>query len=147
MKFIIFLISNIVISYHIERKSKIANVAFSVLFTFFLFCSLFISDLTIITDAAIKIFGYKTFSLFNDVFYEKFEIIGLNYSVIGLTQTLLALSILVSVILLTAKVFSYKLCIKMKKIIVLIPEYIGIIYEYILVYFKKIYLRFERFRL
>lgn len=146
MRFIIFLIANIIISYVIEKKSKIVNIFYSIGFMIFLFISMFMCDLNIVTEVMRRCFG-NTFELINQVLNENFELLGINYSAFSLTQLTFSFLILIATLILFKKIFDIKLSIRMKKIIILIDCSLKVVYKKIKLYYGKIYLHFGRLRL
>lgn len=104
---ILFLVSNIIISYTVEKKSRVLNVAHSVLFVFLLTMFMFVIDDPIIRSVMIRFVGDLNYHELNQALIGPVAVAELTFSAYMVFEICLFIFVTLSLIRIANKIIEY----------------------------------------
>jgi len=104
---ILFLVSNIIISYTVEKKSRVLNVAHSVLFVFLLTVFMFVIDDPIIRSVMVRLVGGINYHELNEALIGPVAVAEVTFSAYMIFEICLFIFVTLSLIRIAGKIIEY----------------------------------------
>lgn len=104
---ILFLVSNIIISYTIEKKSRVLNIAHSILFIFLLTLFMFVIDDPIIQSVMVRLVGSINYHELNQALIGPVAVTEVTFSAYIVFEICLFIFVTLSFIQIVDKIIEY----------------------------------------